>query len=120
VSPDTIASTLREARRTGGVTQIELHKRSGISQSEISAVEHGRFPTIVTLVRLSLALGLDPAEVLRNAVKTQALKLPNSLNQNSRQAALLGFKGRTERMKVRRRATNRHVLQPSDRNALNA
>jgi transcriptional regulator with XRE-family HTH domain len=58
---------LREARKTAGLTQREVARRSGVSQPHISAYENGRRqPTVPTMARLieatgnRLLLGLAP------------------------------------------------------------
>lgn len=52
------ASTLRDARRSAGLTQVELAERSGVTQSVISAYEAGRRePSVPMLERLVEATG---------------------------------------------------------------
>jgi len=49
---------LREARRAAGLTQVQLARRAGVTQSVISAYESGRRePALSTLVRLVEATG---------------------------------------------------------------
>jgi predicted nucleotidyltransferase/DNA-binding XRE family transcriptional regulator len=53
------ASLLREARQRGGLSQVELGRRAGVTQSMISAYESGqRQPVLPTLARLIEAAGL--------------------------------------------------------------
>ena len=53
-----IGKVLREMRQDAGVTQQELEKRTGITQTEISRYELGkRNITLRTLLRLTEALG---------------------------------------------------------------
>lgn len=55
-SPD----LLREARSRSGLTQVELARRAGLTQSVISDYERGRRePSLSTLSRLVAASGLD-------------------------------------------------------------
>lgn len=51
---------LIEARQQKHMTQSELAKRSGISQAEISRIEHGKHnPSIKLLQRLAEGLGMS-------------------------------------------------------------
>jgi uncharacterized protein len=53
-------SLLREARRRAHLSQVELARRAGITQSVVSAYESGtRQPSLPTLARLVTATGLD-------------------------------------------------------------
>ncbi len=53
-----VGTTLREARRSAGLTQAALAQRAGTSQATISAYEHGRKePSVETLSRLLAAAG---------------------------------------------------------------
>ena len=54
------ASLLREARQRSGLSQAELGRRAGVTQSMISAYESGqRQPALPTLARLIEAAGLQ-------------------------------------------------------------
>lgn len=54
----TIAQALIDARQTTGLTQNELAERSGITQGDISKLEHGKLnPSIKILQRLASAMG---------------------------------------------------------------
>jgi predicted nucleotidyltransferase/DNA-binding XRE family transcriptional regulator len=53
------ASLLRQARRRSGLSQVELARRAGVTQSVISAYEAGRRqPALSTLAHLIEATGL--------------------------------------------------------------
>ena len=53
-------------RREVGLTQEEVEERSGFSQQYISGLERGlRNPTIVSLMELSQALGVDYLDLLK-------------------------------------------------------
>ena len=53
-------SLLREARRRAHISQVELARRAGVTQSVVSAYESGtRQPSLPTLARLVTATGLD-------------------------------------------------------------
>lgn len=52
---------IRKIRRLKGLTQAELSKRSGVSQSQISSIELGqKSPTIETLQKIANALCVCP------------------------------------------------------------
>jgi predicted nucleotidyltransferase/DNA-binding XRE family transcriptional regulator len=54
------AGLLREARRRSGLTQVELARRAGVTQSVISAYESGhRQPGLSTLAALVEATGFE-------------------------------------------------------------
>lgn len=58
-----VAQKLYLLRTRKGITQTELSNRSRIPQANLSKIEQGKQdPTISTLVRISLALGITPAE----------------------------------------------------------
>jgi transcriptional regulator with XRE-family HTH domain len=68
---------LREARERHGVTQAELAKRAGTTQSAISRIEHDRVsPTVETLSELlalvgeELSLGTAAVKAKRRRVET--------------------------------------------------
>ena len=49
---------LKEARKAAGLTQVELSRKTGMSQQDISSIERGdRDPTASTLLKLADALG---------------------------------------------------------------
>lgn len=49
---------LKEARKAAGLTQVELSRKTGLSQPDISSIERGdRDPTASTLRKLADALG---------------------------------------------------------------
>ena len=53
-------------RREAGLTQEEVEERSGFSQQYISGLERGqRNPTIVSLLELSQAIGVDYLDLLK-------------------------------------------------------
>jgi hypothetical protein len=57
---------LRDARRRAGISQVELGRRAGVTQSVVSAYESGgRQPSLPTLERLVEAAGFELAITLR-------------------------------------------------------
>lgn len=58
MATQTAATVIRDARTAARITQAELASRAGITQSVISAYEHGRRePSFATLQRLIAAAG---------------------------------------------------------------
>lgn len=54
-----IYSSFAEARKSRNISQIELSRRSGVIQADISRIENGKAnPTINVLNRLADALGM--------------------------------------------------------------
>lgn len=63
-----VATLLRDERKRQGLSMDLLAEKAGLSQSMISLVERDlRNPTLDTLLRISQALKLDLAEVIRQA-----------------------------------------------------
>ncbi len=61
-----VGNVIREARMVSGMTQGQLAGFSGLSESYISLVEHGRKKlTINGLVQISRVLQIAPAELMR-------------------------------------------------------
>jgi transcriptional regulator with XRE-family HTH domain len=60
-SNDRVAGELiAQIRRTAGLTQAELARRSGLQSSVLSAYEHGRRqPSVSALARIARAAGLE-------------------------------------------------------------
>ena len=57
---DTAAAFLRDARHRAGLSQVELGRRAGVTQSVVSAYESGaRQPSVPMLARLVGATGLE-------------------------------------------------------------
>jgi transcriptional regulator with XRE-family HTH domain len=54
------ADLIAQIRRTSGLNQAELARRSGLQSSVLSAYEHGRRqPSVAALVRIARAAGLE-------------------------------------------------------------
>ena len=64
-----IAERLQERRAELGLSQAELARRAGVSQSSLLRVEEGgRSCTVGTLAKLAKGLGIEPAELLAEIV----------------------------------------------------
>ena len=88
-----IGASIRAARQSRGIAQEDLGSAVGLGRSSIANIEAGRqHPTIHTLIAACQAVGLDPADVITQAIEGRAA--PGSLPVDSR--ALLA-------MPVRRR-----------------
>lgn len=56
---------VREIRQKHGMTQVELGERLGFPQNRVSEIENGsRSPTLVTILRLAIALECKPSALL--------------------------------------------------------
>ncbi len=89
-----LARKLGEARQAQGLTQIQLSRRSGVPQSEISKVEAGANPTAMTLLRIAAGLGLElkltrksSARALAGKVTTRRMK-PAAVSTKRRSASV--------------------------------
>jgi transcriptional regulator with XRE-family HTH domain len=68
-----VAAILREERLRAKLSLAAVAERSGLSYQMVSYVEQERRePSLDTLLRLSDALNLDAAEVLRRAQEAQS------------------------------------------------
>ena len=90
----TAGAVLRQARSTAGLTQRELARRAGVSQSVVAAYESGtREPSLATLAALveatgiSLTLDLGPA----SPVTTAPTRGPIGHRLRRRRAAVLAL-----------------------------
>jgi len=90
---------IREARRVGGLTQAELARRLGTTQSAVSNWERGRdTPRVDTLARILEACGfeadmtfrrlddVDRAQIRQNLAMTPAARLESVRNVSSLRA----------------------------------
>lgn len=61
-----IVLRLGELRKTAGLTQMELARRTGIDQPTISRLEQGRrnMLSLDTIDRLCVVLGCEPGDLL--------------------------------------------------------
>lgn len=85
-------AVLREARRQAGLSQVELARRAGVTQSVISAYESGaRQPSVPTLDRLVAAAGFDLELVARRS-RARAGALGARLGAHRRQVVAIAAK----------------------------
>lgn len=62
---EAVARRLRELMRARGVTQRELARKTGLSQSHISLIAQARrSPSPLTIRKVSDALGVSPGDML--------------------------------------------------------
>jgi transcriptional regulator with XRE-family HTH domain len=67
---EVFAANLRRLRNAKGVSQDELAHEANVSRSYLSQLEKGTFYASLNIVgRLSEALGVEPAELLKIAQK---------------------------------------------------
>ena len=73
---DRLAESLRHMRREAGVTQAEMAKRLGLSQSTIARAEKGNQNLTLKMIdELCAALGCDVTELLEpGRVKLRAVR----------------------------------------------
>ncbi len=61
----TLGRRIREQRQQQGLTQEELAFRSGLHRTYVGSVERGeRNLSVLNIIRLARALGIQPAELL--------------------------------------------------------
>ncbi|WP_325168993.1 helix-turn-helix transcriptional regulator [Melaminivora jejuensis] len=74
---DQLAPHLRSLRKARGLSQAELARRLGVTQSRIAAIEHN--PAVVSVGQLMALLHILDAEfVVRDRQQAAATPLPSS------------------------------------------
>jgi transcriptional regulator with XRE-family HTH domain len=75
-----IGKNIREAREKQSLKVSEVARRSELTISGVTSIETGRVsnPTIDTLVRIARALGVEPAELLKEAPDPKVITLPST------------------------------------------
>ena len=76
---DTFANRVRARRKQLGLTQIQLARKSGLSQTTIADIERGRNDGSRSLLELADALNCDPEHLTKGA--------PIGMTQHQRMAA---------------------------------
>jgi transcriptional regulator with XRE-family HTH domain len=62
---EVFGARVRGIRQKRGMTQVELGERLGFPQNRVSEIENGsRSPTLVTILRLAIALECKPSALL--------------------------------------------------------
>lgn len=82
-----VGAVLRERRRAAGVTQRMLAEWTGLSEKAVAEIERDGVPD--SLIRMALALGARPSEVLADAetqVDAEAARVAELLRRESREA----------------------------------
>ena len=70
---DELAHVIRREREARGLSMSAVAERAGLSQQMVSYVERGmRIPTIDTLLRISVALEVDLADLIQRAQSAAA------------------------------------------------
>lgn len=59
-----LSSKLKMMRNKQGLTQLELAKKIGVSESYICQIENGKMISIKKLDKLAKALGCEPRDLL--------------------------------------------------------
>jgi len=59
-----LSSKLKMMRNRQGLTQLELAKKIGVSESYICQIENGKMISIKKLDKLAKALGCEPKDLL--------------------------------------------------------
>jgi FMN phosphatase YigB (HAD superfamily)/DNA-binding XRE family transcriptional regulator len=70
-----LGKSLQRARQAAGITQQELCQRAGLSYSTLAKIERGaiKSPSIFTIQRISVALGVDLNQLVGQSSSIQAL-----------------------------------------------
>jgi transcriptional regulator with XRE-family HTH domain len=110
-----LATLIRAARESKGLTQRELSSRVGIPQSHISKIEHGRVDlqtsNLMQIARaLDLELALVPRSILPAVETLSAVQRPEGPSISSQIPRKI-FTLRTLARKMLRRFPKAHVLQ---------
>lgn len=94
-----VPGEIASSRRSAGLTQAELARRSGTSQATISAYEHGtKTPSSATLIRLLAATGRR----LTTARGTAPVVVPSASELEHRARVLTQVLDLAERLPARR------------------
>lgn len=74
-----LVEVLIEARKSAGLTQVELSQRIGRDQTFISLIERGqRRVDVIEFIGLAKAMGLEPVELLARVVALSHGKRPKA------------------------------------------
>ena len=93
--PRAISQELRRRRMQLHLSQADLAQEIGVSRATIGNIEAGIAdwePRSETLVRWALALGIDPADLLRRLGRVPAGRLASELPQNAAEELLAAIR----------------------------
>ena len=90
----TISGSIIAARKVRKLTQVELARRSGVQQADISRIENGALlPTTATLSKLLFALGARlRIELVDEKVKPKSAKIAKVSAMNSKKSVVVSKK----------------------------
>jgi transcriptional regulator with XRE-family HTH domain len=70
-----VINKLKFFREERNLSQLDLSLSSGVSQNMITYIETGkRTPTLKTLIKLCLALGISPVKLFENNIEKEEAK----------------------------------------------
>lgn len=71
-----VGENVRRTRKLRGFTQEQFAEKSGFSQQYLSSLETGkRNPSIITVYEIAVALGVQPADLLRPSKRLSRVRL---------------------------------------------
>lgn len=90
----TISGSIIAARKARKLTQVELARRSGVQQADISRIENGALlPTTATLSKLLFALGARlRIELVDEKVKPKSAKIAKVSAMKSKKSVVVSKK----------------------------
>jgi len=70
---------MRDARRRARMSQMDLHKSSGLDRTFISDLERGiQCPSLRTILRVARALNISPEKLIQRTVESSFFVFPDS------------------------------------------
>lgn len=70
-----IGKIIKKRRKSLGLTHAEVAKSASIGQSTLSQIENGTSPTLDTYIKICDALGIEPAELLKDPISKISLEV---------------------------------------------
>jgi transcriptional regulator with XRE-family HTH domain len=68
---------MREARKKASMSQMDLHKKSGLDRTFISDLERGiQCPSLRTILRVAIALDTAPWKLIQRTVESPVFSYP--------------------------------------------
>ena len=100
---------LKKLRTEAGMTQLELSRKSGVSQPEMSRIENGMQTNDYVALQLSRALGVEPKELVEpvgpvsvNVEPEEVQPVMSFLQAYRHDPSVLGFIAREKEERDRR------------------